>query len=293
MITKIANIRATIDERCVQCFLKTYKHLFQKFDVDESHQQDFLEFFNETVKTKGFLTTPEIQRILNKSFCKIVGFADPFAAEKKSSNEIALNLYDIWKPKITESEDPFDLALRLAIAGNIMDYGANISFDIQQTITCVLTDNFAIDHSHLLRERISDAKVILYLGDNAGEIVFDKLFIETMMHTNVTYVVKSNPVLNDVTMKDASQVGMFDAASVISNGFDAPSTVLSCCSHEFLTIYESADLIISKGQGNLEGLLPHSDSRIFYLLMVKCDIIAKRLNVQKGDFVVYNQFAEV
>lgn len=293
MITKIANTRSTIDERCVQCFLKTYKHLFQKFKVGESQQQDFIEFFNKTVKTKSFLTTPEIQRILNKIFCDIIGISDPFAAEKKSSNEIALDLYDTWKPKVATSANPFDLALRLAIAGNIMDYGANISFDIQQTITRVLMDNFAIDHSQLLRERVSDAQDILYLGDNAGEIVFDKLFIETMINTNVTYVVKSKPVLNDVTMKDASQVGMFDVASVITNGFDAPSTVLSRCSNEFLRIYESADLIISKGQGNLEGLLPHSDPRIFFLLMVKCDIIANRLNVKKGDFVVYNQFAAI
>ncbi|MBE0661787.1 MAG: DUF89 family protein [Bacteroidales bacterium] len=245
------------------------------------------------MKTKSFLTTPEIQRILNKIFCDIIGISDPFAAEKKSSNEIALDLYDTWKPKVATSANPFDLALRLAIAGNIMDYGANISFDIQQTITRVLMDNFAIDHSQLLRERVSDAQDILYLGDNAGEIVFDKLFIETMINTNVTYVVKSKPVLNDVTMKDASQVGMFDVASVITNGFDAPSTVLSRCSNEFLRIYESADLIISKGQGNLEGLLPHSDPRIFFLLMVKCDIIANRLNVKKGDFVVYNQFAAI
>jgi damage-control phosphatase, subfamily I len=293
MITKIANTRSIIDERCVQCFLKTYKHLFHKFKVAESHQKDFLEFFSETVKTNGFLTTPEIQRMLNKSFCNIIGISDPFAAEKKSSNKIALDLYDAWKPKVTASKNPFDLALRLAIAGNIMDYGANISFDIQQTITRVLMDNFAIDHSQLLREKVSDAKDILYLGDNAGEIVFDKLFIETMIHNNVIYVVKSKPVLNDVTMKDASQVGMFDVASVITNGFDAPSTVLSRCSNEFLRFYESADLIISKGQGNLEGLLPHSDPRIFFFLMVKCDIIAKRLNVKKGDFVVYNQFAEI
>ena len=129
----------------------------------------------------------------------------------------------------------------------------------------------------------------MYLGDNAGEIVFDKLLIETIGNKNVTYVVRSAPILNDVTINDAKEVGIDNVAEVISSGYDAPSTVLSKSGTTFLNKYLSADLIISKGQGNLEGLLYENDPRIFFILMAKCDVIAETLKVNKGSFLVYNK----
>lgn len=276
------------DKRCVDCFLKTYRRLFGKYNVCESQQRLFLSFFEHTMEQIDSHSSPEIQRILNKTFCSIIGVNDPFAEEKEESNLVALDLYRVWKPKVIESQNPFDLALRLAIAGNIMDYGASRTFDIHKTIDSVIDADFAIDHSALLQQRILDAKQILYLGDNAGEIVFDRLFIETINHPNITFAVKGDPILNDVTLKDADQIGMDRVAEVISNGFDAPSTVLDHCSDQFLEKYNEADLIISKGQGNLEGLIDQKDPRIFFLLMVKCDVIGELLNVPTGSFVVHN-----
>ena len=283
------NLQLTIDKRCKNCFLKTYQRLFEKFKVNVHQRQDFISFFQETIIKFNHYSTPEIQRELNNEFCQIIEVSNPFREEKDKSNQIALELYKAWKPKVISSLDPFDLALRLAIAGNIMDYGANNSFDVHETINKVLKTSFAIDHSKLLKNKIKKAKRILYLGDNAGEIVFDKLFIETIMHNHIVFAVKDAPVLNDVTMSDAKEVGMDMVADVISNGFDAPSTVLNRCSKKFLEIYNSADLIISKGQGNFEGLMQQNDSKIFFLLMAKCDVIAEILNVNKGSFLVFNQ----
>jgi hypothetical protein len=189
---------------------------------------------------------------------------------------------------VLTSPDSFDMALRLAIAGNIMDYGAANSFDIHETIEHVLSVKFAIDKTKQLKQRISQAKSILYLGDNAGEIVFDKLFIEVLRHPDLTYVVRGGVTLNDATLEDAETVGMMSVANVITNGFDAPSTVLEKSSDEFLAYFQSADLIISKGQGNLEGLIHEKDSRCFFLLMVKCEVMAEFLNVDKGSIVVLN-----
>ncbi len=289
--TGIANINLQnkLDKRCKSCFLNTYQRLFEKFNVGEVQRQKFIAFFEETINNHKYLSSPEIQRELNNEFCRIINVSNPFEEEKINSNAIALELYKEWKLKVLSSGDPFNLALRLAIAGNIMDYGANNSFDVHATINEVIKATLAIDHSKLLKNRIKKAKRILYLGDNAGEIVFDKLFIETMMHNDITYAVKGAHVLNDATMEDATEVGMGMVSKVISNGYDAPSTVLHKCSKEFIEIYNSADIIISKGQGNLEGLITQKDSRIFFLLMVKCDVIAEILNVKKGSFVVCNQ----
>jgi hypothetical protein len=227
--------------------------------------------------------------VLNEKLCEIIGVDDPFSEEKSSSNKLAMGLYVRWKNKVLESEDPFNLALRLAVAGNIMDYGASGRFDINRTIQKVLSADFAIDASLLLKKKIKKAKKILYLGDNAGEIVFDRLFIETIMHDNLVYVVKGAPILNDVTIKDAEEIGMSMVADVVSNGYGAPSTVVRKCSRDFQKLFNEVDLVISKGQGNLEGLISDKDPRVFFLLMVKCDVIADLLKVKKGDFVVYNQ----
>lgn len=279
-----------IDEKCLSCFKKTYQKLFIKFKVSDTEKLAFFVFYHETILNSGYLSPPEIQQKLNKRFCEIIGIHDPFFYEKEENNKIALALYLQWKPLVKNSVDSFNLALRLAIAGNIMDYGANHEFDIFETIQNVVNSNFAIDNTLLFKESISAANTILYLGDNAGEIVFDKLFIETCLQNKTVYfAVRGNPILNDVTLKDAEDVGMNEVARIISNGNGVPSTLINKCNYDFKKIYKSADLIISKGQGNLEGLINENDLRIFFLLMVKCEVIAELLGIKKENFVVYNQ----
>jgi len=275
-----------MDYRCKECFSKNYDKLLERFPLSEVHSLEFSDFFHKLLNDDSGKTSPEVQRELHHKLLSYNGIHDPWLNEKQISNQIALELYREWKPKVIISADPFDLALRLAIAGNIMDYGANHEFNVHETIEKALKSEFGIDHSALLRQRISEAKSILYLGDNAGEIVFDKLFIETINHPRVIYAVKDAPAINDVTFRDAKDVGMQEVAVVISNGYDAPSTILDKCSPEFMKIYRSADLIISKGQGNLEGLINENDPRIFFLFMVKCDVISEHVHAKKGSLVI-------
>ncbi|MDP3435612.1 MAG: ARMT1-like domain-containing protein, partial [Bacteroidales bacterium] len=194
---------------------------------------------------------------------------------------------------VITSFDSFDTALRLAIAGNIIDYGITDDIDLEAALAGVFINNFKIDDSLELKQDLLKAKKVLYLGDNCGEIVFDKLFIETIMHPDLTYVVRGSAIINDAIMEDAIYIGMESATKVISNGYDAPSTILEQCSQEFVKAFDSADVIISKGQGNLDGLFGKTDKTIYFLLMVKCDVIADNLGVKKGDFVVKKQALRV
>ncbi len=221
-------------------------------------------------------------------FCSLINVEDLFYQEKKQSNKHALSIVNRWKPILNLESSPFDVSLRLAIAGNIMDYGAVDDFDIDAVVEKVLHADFALDDSKMLIEKINSANKILYLGDNAGEIVFDKLFIETNLSNKVIYVVRGGAVLNDATIDDAREINLDEVAKVISNGYNAPSTILNKSGKEFLKHYKNADLIISKGQGNLEGLINENDERIFFLLMVKCDVIAELLGVTRDRFVVVN-----
>lgn len=230
--------------------------------------------------------SPEITRNLISKLKKESLIDDPYKKEKEASNTELLNRYPEFKNKVQTSSNKFDTALRYAIAGNIIDFGPNHKFDVDDTIDRVFTTELAINHSEQLKEEISKAKTILYLGDNCGEIVMDKLFLETINHPNVTYAVRNDYILNDATIKEAEEVGIPEVAQLISNGDDAPSTLLHRVSDEFREIYNKVDLIISKGMGNYEGLINESDSRLFFLLMVKCPVIGKKIGAQKGDFVV-------
>ena len=281
-------MKIDVDGRCMDCMFRTFERLMDRFQLNETDRQSFFQFYNVTMARGYGLTMPQIHRELNREFFRITRIVDPYVEEKLKNNLIAMKIYDDWRLKVIKSDNPFQMALRLSIAANIMDYGPNAEFDIQQTIERVMQSQFAIDHSLELKARLKNAKRVLYLGDNAGEIVFDKLFIEMIMHDNLTYVVRGSAVLNDATLQDAEQIGMDQIADVISNGYDAASTVLKECSQEFLDLYQSADVIISKGQGNLEGLIDENDPRLFFLLMVKCDVVAEMLQVPTGNFVVYN-----
>lgn len=278
-----------MDKRCKYCFANTYNRLILKFPLSFQQNIEFSEFFNDLIDEKTGIAGNELQRKLQQKLKEFNGIADPFLDEKKKSNEIALKLYDEWRPKVLDSENPFNLALRLAIAGNTMDFVVNEHFNVQKTISEVITADFVINQSVQLKQSIQEAESILYLGDNAGEIVFDKLLIETMMHPNVTYAVRGVPVLNDATLSDAEKVGIDVVADIISNGYEGSYTVLENSSRQFQTAFDSADLIISKGQGNMEGLIHQNDKRIYFLLTVKCNVIAELLQVKKGNFLVYNQ----
>lgn len=276
-----------IDYRCFYCFAKSFEKLLETGNISPELKERFtLEMISLYRDVWDQYSSPEFARELHIKIKRYADNPDPYKKSKQEYNDLVLEMYPDLKNQVKTSGDPFDTALRLAIAGNIIDYAASNDFDVHATINKVLSTDFAINHSGQLKTAIEKAKSILYLGDNAGEIVFDKLFIETFNHSNVVFAVRGAPVINDVTLFDAEYVDISDIAKVISNGYDAPSTILEHCSPGFMDIYKHADLIISKGQGNLEGLLEIEDPRIFSLLMVKCDVIAERLKVKKGDFVV-------
>ncbi len=278
------------DYRCFFCFARAFERMLERDNLSTEEKKFFArDMFGLFDKGKNDLSIPELSRKLHVLFKHYSNNPDPYQDVKKSSNDLVLAMYPELKNMVFNSANHFDTALRLAIAGNIIDFGLSNDFNLQGTIDKVFNSDFAIDDSVQLKQALFEAKTVLYLGDNCGEMVFDKLFIETLMHPNLFYAVRGAPVINDATVDDAKYVGIDVVADVISNGYDAPSTILDHCSDEFIDVFNRADVIISKGQGNLEGLLGYKNKDIYFLLMVKCEVIADTLNVKKGDFVVKKQ----
>ena len=226
----------------------------------------------------------EIHRIIREE----TGSADPYASLKQKSTLTALNLSGRVEQRIEDAPDPFEAAVRFAIAGNVMDYALATSWDAEKIDTCIaeaLSKPLDEDALRILEESAMRARNLLYVGDNAGETVFDRILIQHLPENVVTYAVKGSPVINDATREDAEQAGIGRVARIVDNGFDAPGTILDLCSPEFHDLFDAADVVIAKGQGNLESL-SQCDRDVFFLAQVKCPVIARDLNAQVGDWVV-------
>jgi len=203
---------------------------------------------------------------------------------KARSTEEALALYPWLKTIVAEAEDRLETAARLSIAGNIIDMGPNPAYDLRDEVIRVLEEPFAADDSEALRSALNEAESVLYLGDNAGETVFDRLLIEAI-DAPVIYAVKGHAIINDATVDDARAAGVDQVADVMSNGSDSPGTLLETCSKAFRRTYDEADLIIAKGQANYETL-SEKGARVFFLLQTKCPVIVRDVGTPVGSLVI-------
>ena len=283
---------------CIPCFFRQALDMTRITGVDEATQKRVLNEVSKLIP--GFpldASPPKMGREIFRIVKGITGKDDPFRKIKQKSNKLVLDIYPKLKEEIRSSDDKLLTAVELAIAGNVIDYGVKNSLDVDKEIEKILAGDFvgveksskkSFDYQEF-KDALNNAESVLYLGDNAGEIVFDKLLIEELSNilpdTKITYVVRDKPVINDVLMEDAVSCGLDKIVDVISSGCDAPGTILDICSKEFLELYESAELIISKGQGNFETLADEKRP-IFFLFKVKCPVIANHTGFNLGDIVL-------
>ena len=275
---------------CIPCFLKQSLEMVNRLENDETLRIALIQDILGALSKADFtLPPPKIKSILDKAVFLKTGKRDPYQAEKKRSNELILSFYQDLKGQVENSDDPFITALRLAIAGNIIDLGAFGSIDKKEIIQALITAQVQrLNHDNVerLRREIEEAKSILYIGDNSGEIVLDRLFIEQLPVEKITFAVRGKPCINDALMEDAETAGLIGLVDVIDSGTGIPGTVLEECSAAFVEKFNQADLIISKGQGNYETL-NDSAKNIFYLFRVKCPVVARDSGVPLGEICLF------
>jgi uncharacterized protein with ATP-grasp and redox domains len=272
---------------CIPCIIEQTIKIAKEITQDERKQQESLQMVLVTLSRLSYNNAPPyLGREAHRVIRKVMGNHDPFLKLKREFNHVAREFYPSLKEKVNNLSDQFAYAVRLAIAGNIIDFGPQHHFELMKTIDEVLTKKPAIDDTHSLEEDLEKASLVFYLGDNAGETFFDKILIEKMPRAEIYYAVRGSPVINDATSEDAYFAGLDQVAKVISNGSDAPGTILEDCSEEFKNIFDRADLVIAKGHGNYETLNEVKGKKLYFLLMVKCKIIARDLGCSVGDFVV-------
>jgi uncharacterized protein with ATP-grasp and redox domains len=257
--------------------------------ADEQQQRQVLDYVLDLLRQgDASRTPPEIGDQVHRLVRRKMGTADPYRAAKARSTREALVLYPRLKTMVSRAADPLEVATRLSIAGNIIDFGPASSFELWDVVERVLDQPFAIDDGDAFRDALSDAGRVLYLADNAGETVFDRLLIETLAEIYflpVVYAVKGGPILNDATVGDARAAGIDRVAQVIHTGTDAPGTILERCSPRFRQAYASAEVIVAKGQANYETL-SGQENGIFFMLQCKCPVIARDVGTPVGSIVL-------
>ncbi len=274
---------------CVPCLIRQTLDSVRSTTDDEQTQESILRQVLKEIAVMDFQQPPAaMAQAIHRRIRKTTGNLDPYVEKKRRLNDMALKLYPVFARRIEQSADPLELAARLAIAGNVMDLGVKSNLDEAEMIAEIddcLTTPLDADNVAEFAQAIDEAKNILYLTDNSGEIVFDRLLMERLPREKLTAAVRGAPIINDATIEDAEYIRLAEVARVIDNGSDSPGTILDDCSEAFRRHFERADLIIAKGQGNYETLAgsPHP---IFFLLRIKCSVIARDLNLPVGAVVL-------
>ncbi len=278
---------------CIPCFLKQALDAGKLAGADEITQKAIIDEVSRAIADFPLDSTPPaMARIIYGIIREKTQKSDPFEQIKDKSNKLALALYPELKEKVKRAKDKLLTAVEIAIAGNVIDYGVKSSLNIEKELDKLFKENFKkadkkiFDYAHFKKD-VKKAKKILYIGDNAGEVVFDRILIEQLnkLGKKIIYVVRSKPAINDALMEDAITCGINKIARVIPSGSDAPGTILRYCTREFLKLYKNAKLIISKGQGNYETL---SEERrpIYFLFKAKCPVIAEHIGCKLASMVL-------
>ncbi|HET6516526.1 MAG TPA: ARMT1-like domain-containing protein [Thermodesulfovibrionales bacterium] len=271
---------------CFPCFLRQSLIALRCGTRDRRVQEQILKAVLEDIRETDTSRPPAYTTSFIHRKIRNLLERDPFSEIKSEYNQIALRLYPSLKKIVRESDDPLRTAVRLAIAGNVIDFGIFTSVDIEGAIERSLSCPPVVDDSLVFRGALADAGEVLYLLDNAGEIVFDRILIETIQSAGkkVTAVVKGSPVINDCTLEDAFETGLSGVCEVIENGSDGVGTIFEWTSHDFRQRYRDASLVLSKGQANFETL-SDPEKTIFYLLQSKCEVVSKELGLSLGSMI--------
>ncbi|MDN5341197.1 ARMT1-like domain-containing protein [Oceanotoga sp. DSM 15011] len=284
---------------CLNCVAKNGLNLINKVKkINDYTEEELFNAYKDILKSvvdNSFYGLKPIEISLNMydKFYELFGKRDYYENEKTNSNQIFLEMYDDLLEFCRNSKNPIKLATKLSAVGNLIDYGIKNSFGELEWEIENLTKNreFSINDFDILDEKLKNANSLLFIHDNAGEIVLDKILIKVikdkypdlMIHS----AVRSTPIINDATLKDTEEINLKEVSIPIESGSIYPGTILSNVNTAFKNIFDNSDVIISKGQGNFEGL-EFENGNIFYILMAKCKTIADVLGVNVGEIVLKN-----
>ena len=279
-----------IDEACVSCIINQSVKVADAINADEKLRDTLVSTVEDLSKEFSFKDTPpEIASYVYEKMSLLADKSDLYDEVKELSTQKALSFVPLLTQKLKNSPDKLLTATKIAVAGNVIDLAAAVEFDLDEELAKVFYTDFAHDDLLKMRGELESAKTVLVIGDNVGEHIFDYMFVETLqeLYPSVafSYMVRGNPIINDVTMKEAKEAGFHTLCNLIDSGVNTPGFTYARANEKSKKLFDSADLVISKGMGNYECMNESHRSNICFLLKVKCSVVASSLNKEIGDII--------
>ncbi len=280
-----------IKPECLVCIYNQALKTSKVANCDEKTTKELLDSTSKILMEHGLdVTPPFIAKDIYKNLSKKLKSDDPLKNVKEKSTKEALKYVGFIKDKIKKSDDELFSAIKAAIAGNVIDFGAKVQFDLKEAIEEVFDKEFGINDYESLKEDLKKAQTVMLIGDNCGEHVYDKILLEVLTKRfpkkKFIYATRGEPIINDVTIREAKEIGIDEVCEVISSGVDTPGLDLNRADREFVKRFEKTDLIIAKGMGNYETMYGVLDKEIYFLFKIKCDVVANSLKKEVGDIAI-------
>lgn len=278
-----------ITSDCITCFLNQSIRVAKNLNLDDDKTEKLTKIAEETLSKHKDVTPVIVVSDLYPKMGDFVGSSDIYAELKEKSTKEALKLLIDVEATLDSMEDRLKGAIKASVAGNVIDFSTPELFDLSKEFQTVFQTPFAIDNQDKFLDRLKSAKSLMIVGDNVGEHVFDKLLLKEINRVypdiELYYATRGVPIINDVTMKEAKEIGLDEVATVVDSGVDTSGLDYSRASSSFMEIYNSIDLILAKGMGNYEALDEVDDSRIYHLLKVKCSVVGSSIGANVGDLI--------
>lgn len=280
----------TIEYECIGCIIAQSRRVADAINADEILTGKIVTYVESSLKNADFtLSPPVLAAPLYEQMARLAGKTDLYDEKKAHAVAQASRYLPFLRNAIEQSTDPLTALLKTAVVGNVIDLAAEVTFDLHDAIASIFDTPFAHDDSDKLRLSLRNAKTLLYIGDNAGEHLFDALTIETLKKLypglNITYMVRGNPIINDVTMAEAKEAHMDQLCTLMDSGVNTPGFEYERATDEAKVLFDAADVIIAKGMGNYECMSPQRRKKICFLLKIKCSVVSRSLGHEIGSII--------
>ena len=280
----------TIQNECIGCIIAQSERVCDAIGADEALREKIVSFVETSLLSADFtLSPPVIAAPLYEQMALFAEKIDLYDDQKTHATAQAQHYIPFLRETIEQSNNPFMALLKTAVVGNVIDLAAEVAFDLHGAITSVFDTPFAHDDSLKLAVQLQNAKTLLYIGDNTGEHLFDALAIEHLKilypDLEITYMVRGNFIINDVTMKEAYKANMDQICTLINSGVNTPGFVYERATQESQNLFDSTDVILAKGMGNYECMTPTTRKNICFLLKIKCSVVSRSLGHEIGSII--------
>ena len=278
-----------LQSECLVCLLNQSLRVAKKLELDENTSQEILRVASSSISNYKEVSPPVAASDLYPKLGEIVGKRDIYNEIKELSTKEALKLLPSVRESVEKQPNRIKGAIKASVAGNVIDFATPKQFDLIEEFSKVFHTPFSIDDEDSFLEKLQKANSLMILGDNVGEHVFDKLLLEEIAKEypdiKLYFATRGYPIINDVTIKEAKEIGIDKVATIVDSGVDTPGLAYERASDEFMKLYNSMDLIIAKGMGNYECMDEVKDNRVYHLFKVKCEVVANRVGANLGELI--------